>query len=167
MNTPPKPQPPPSSPEPKRPLVVIPKYTRADIFRIIFLAVAILGTIALLLVLGMKHIKKNSGRLPLTGVILSHYKTGVRETELDVSRRGVKKDVVDTGFYVKVSVAGEEKPYESPCTQTVPATIGRSVPSIVRTFPSRIIRMTCAAASHSSCIIARGCERGVSEPSRR
>ena len=90
-------------------MVVIPRYTRGDVIRLAFIAIGILGAIAVLVVLGMKHIKKTSGRLPITGVILSHEKTGVKETELDVSRRGVKKEIVESGFYLRVQVPGEKE----------------------------------------------------------
>jgi hypothetical protein len=99
-------------------MVVIPKYTRADVIKMIFMALAILGAISVLLVLGMKHIKKNSGRLPISGTIISHYKTGVKETDLDVSRRGVKKEIVDTGLYLKVKVASEDRTYDVMVDQT-------------------------------------------------
>jgi hypothetical protein len=112
------PSPTPQPHDPQKPVVVVPKYTRADVIRMIVIAVAVLGSIAVLLILGMKHIKKSSGRLPLTGTIVSHYKTGVRETELNVSRRGVQKEIVDTGFYLKVRVGGEDRIYDVMVDQT-------------------------------------------------
>ena len=109
MNTPP-PQPPPApAPQPgaKKPVLVVKRFTGRDIALVVIIAVAIIGFIVLAVIYSTKPPKNT-----LKGVVKGRYATGERETEFDVSRRGVSGKTVDTGYYLKVFVPEENRTYD-------------------------------------------------------
>lgn len=104
------PMPPPPGPAPReaKKLVVVPSYGKREVM------VGILAAVAVVVLIVLAVMKLGTDRSPnmVKGTIESHYQTGVRETLLDVSSKGVKGKTADTGFYLKVRVAKENRVYD-------------------------------------------------------
>lgn len=106
MSTPITPTP---SPSPaKKPVVVIPGFTRRDVIVSVFIAILVLVFI------GFAIFKTGTERSPnlLRGEVVGRYAEGEKETLLTVSRQGVKSKTADTGFYLKVKVEPEGRVYD-------------------------------------------------------
>jgi hypothetical protein len=109
MNTPePKPDPAPRpQPAAKKPVVVVKKFTARDLALTVIIAILVIGFIVMAILYSTRPPKNT-----LRGVVKGRYATGERETEFDVSRRGVKSKTVDTGYYLKVFVPEENRSYD-------------------------------------------------------
>lgn len=98
---------PPAQSAEKRPLVITPRYTRRDIITTIVIVVTLVGFIVLAILYSTQPPKNT-----LRGVVQGKHSTGERETLLDVGRRGVSSKTVDTGYYLKIFVAAENRAYD-------------------------------------------------------
>jgi hypothetical protein len=106
MSTPEPASTPAPQPAAKQPIVV-PRFTKKDIILVVVLAAVIIGFITLAIVNSTQRPKNT-----LVGVVKGKHSTGERETLLDVSRKGVEGKTVDTGYYLKVFVAEENRTYD-------------------------------------------------------
>lgn len=95
-----------NTPAPRRPVVVVRGLSARDIAIIVVILAVIVGF--LIAALGGATKKP---RNTLSGVITGRESTGVRETELAVGSRGVKGRTADTGFYLSMFVAEENRTY--------------------------------------------------------
>lgn len=101
------PVPPPASAT-KKPIVVASGLNKKDVILIVTIAAALIGFIVLAVLYSTKPPKNT-----LRGVIQGKHATGERETLLNVSsRKGVSSQTVDTGYYLKVFVAEENRTYD-------------------------------------------------------
>ena len=95
-------------PAAKRPIVVVKGISKRDIILICAIVVAVATFISLAMMSAAKKPKNT-----LTGVVKGKHSTGERETLLDVRpRKGVSGKTVDTGYYLKVFVAEENRTYD-------------------------------------------------------
>ncbi len=98
---------PPASPG-KKPVLVVSGYKKREVLFGLLLAVCVLG----FLVFAVVRTGTDGSPNLLRGVVVGHYKTGEKETMLDVSRQGVRSKTEDTGFYLKVRVDPGGKVYD-------------------------------------------------------
>jgi hypothetical protein len=106
MNTP-TPNTPPAG-QPKRPVLVVPRTSKRDILIAIAIAIAVLGFVTFAIYSTGTDKPKNT----ISGIITGRRSTGERETQLNVSRQGVKEKAIDTGYYLKVFVKEDNRTYE-------------------------------------------------------
>jgi hypothetical protein len=99
---------PPPPPPAKKPVLVVPRYSKKELIYAIFVAVT---AFAVIIGLYLATTTKSMAT-PMRGVVQGRFQTGVRETWLDTSRRGVKGSLQESGFYLKVYVEKEKKTYD-------------------------------------------------------
>src|SRR5262245_26445829 len=89
----------PPTPPAKKPLVVVPGFTKRDVILGIVIALAVLG----LIVFAILHADRERPGTWMDGTVVERYQTGQREVQYNVSRsKGVEGKVADTGYYLKV-----------------------------------------------------------------
>ena len=82
--------------------------SRRDVLIAALIAIVALGLIAYAII----HANSTAIGHTISGIVRGKTSTGERETYLNVSRKGVDATPVDTGYYLKVFVADENREYE-------------------------------------------------------
>jgi hypothetical protein len=97
----------PSSAQPPRPHLVVPRVNRRDILIGVLIALVLLGFVVAAII----HSGKPPGNL-LSGEIRAKNPPALRETLMTVSRKGVSEKTADTGYSVKVWVESQKREYD-------------------------------------------------------